>query len=217
MLFPFPTGLRRCVFANAISHSPTYFPLQSKQDRLSSQFGIRGIPTLVFVDARGTVLTKEGRGHVTGDPFAKSFPGMNAAQASSFAGTGYRLVDSTPASSAAPARPAAPASAPATAAPPAAATARAAPEAKPAAVAAAMRAGGAGLRQTSAGAAATRTTPATINPAPAAVLPSSGRPVRAFPLGELWFLGLLALIVFLYMKQQGDESSHDELSDASVV
>ncbi len=36
--------------------------------KLSEKFAVRGIPTLVIVDAKGKTITKDGRGDVTADP-----------------------------------------------------------------------------------------------------------------------------------------------------
>lgn len=41
---------------------------------LSSKFGVRGIPTLVFVDAEGNVISKDGRSFVDEDPAGEGFP-----------------------------------------------------------------------------------------------------------------------------------------------
>ena len=44
------------------------------QATLSNKFGVRGIPTLVFVDAEGNTLTKDGRAVVIEDAQGAGFP-----------------------------------------------------------------------------------------------------------------------------------------------
>jgi len=44
------------------------------KDELSSRFRIRGIPTLVIVDAAGNFITDDARGMVQADPAGESFP-----------------------------------------------------------------------------------------------------------------------------------------------
>lgn len=41
---------------------------------LSNKFGVRGIPTLVFLDAQGEVINKDGRSIIMEDPTAAGFP-----------------------------------------------------------------------------------------------------------------------------------------------
>jgi len=41
---------------------------------LSSHFGVQGIPSLVIVDKDGSVISKEGRGAISGDPAGADFP-----------------------------------------------------------------------------------------------------------------------------------------------
>jgi len=42
--------------------------------KLSSKFGVKGIPTLVILDEDGTLITKDGRSAVTGDEDGSNFP-----------------------------------------------------------------------------------------------------------------------------------------------
>jgi nucleoredoxin len=44
---------------------------------LSTKFGVRGIPTLIFFDATGKVTTKEGRAVVSSDPNGNDYPWDN--------------------------------------------------------------------------------------------------------------------------------------------
>merc|ERR1711904_19883 len=47
---------------------------RQRKARLSSMFGVRGIPALVIVDKDGSVITWEGRGAVSSDPEGAKFP-----------------------------------------------------------------------------------------------------------------------------------------------
>ncbi len=44
------------------------FNERAKKSELSSKFGVRGIPTLIFLDAEGNTLSKDGRTIVSSDP-----------------------------------------------------------------------------------------------------------------------------------------------------
>jgi nucleoredoxin len=44
------------------------FSEREKKADLSSKFGVRGIPTLIFLDENGEILTKDGRSIVNDDP-----------------------------------------------------------------------------------------------------------------------------------------------------
>ena len=48
------------------------FDAEETKDTLSSKFKVQGIPTLVFVDASGELITKNGREIVTSDPKGES-------------------------------------------------------------------------------------------------------------------------------------------------
>jgi len=50
------------------------FEDRKRKAQLSGMFGVRGIPALVIVDKDGSVITKEGRGAVSGDPEGAKFP-----------------------------------------------------------------------------------------------------------------------------------------------
>lgn len=69
---------------------------RARKAALSTQFGIKGLPTLVLVDgATGAVLTDDGRGEVARDPTGASFPwgappGRHHAPASAPPGQGWR-------------------------------------------------------------------------------------------------------------------------------
>jgi len=47
---------------------------REKKSELSAKFGVRGIPTLIFLDSDGNVLTKDGRSLVSSDPQGKDYP-----------------------------------------------------------------------------------------------------------------------------------------------
>jgi nucleoredoxin len=47
---------------------------RKRKDQLSSNFGVRGIPSLVIVDVDGSTITTEGQGAVSGDPEGLEFP-----------------------------------------------------------------------------------------------------------------------------------------------
>lgn len=51
------------------------YPDRARKDALASKYGIRGIPTLVFVDPKdGSTITGEGRNIVTVDSEGEEFP-----------------------------------------------------------------------------------------------------------------------------------------------
>merc|ERR1719456_197714 len=51
------------------------FADRARKEALSEIFGVRGIPTLVFVDAAtGKTITTEGRAAIAADPDGKDFP-----------------------------------------------------------------------------------------------------------------------------------------------
>ncbi|XP_064651154.1 nucleoredoxin-like [Lineus longissimus] len=45
-----------------------------RKKKLNSLYGVTGIPTLIILDEKGEIVTKNGRGAVTGDPEGKEFP-----------------------------------------------------------------------------------------------------------------------------------------------
>jgi len=47
---------------------------RAKKDELSKKFGVKGIPSLIIVDADGKVITKDGRAAVSEDPTGEQFP-----------------------------------------------------------------------------------------------------------------------------------------------
>jgi len=47
---------------------------RARKEALSELFGVRGIPTLVFLEPSGKVITTEGRGAISADPDGKDFP-----------------------------------------------------------------------------------------------------------------------------------------------
>ena len=47
---------------------------REQKELLSSHFGVQGIPSLVIVDKDGSVISKEGRGAISGDPTGADFP-----------------------------------------------------------------------------------------------------------------------------------------------
>ena len=60
-------------------HSQLRFSLPfAFQEALSNAFRVEGIPTLVWLDQRGQVLTLEGRKSVMQDPTGKNFPWKEA-------------------------------------------------------------------------------------------------------------------------------------------
>lgn len=50
------------------------FSEREKKAELSGKFGVRGIPTLIFLDASGEILTKNGREVVDTDPTGANYP-----------------------------------------------------------------------------------------------------------------------------------------------
>ena len=50
------------------------FAARDKKNALSTKFGVRGIPTLVIIDAEGNTITKDGREAISGDPTGAKFP-----------------------------------------------------------------------------------------------------------------------------------------------
>merc|ERR1712151_197492 len=50
------------------------FADRKRKDQLSNLFGVEGIPSFVIIDKDGSVITKEGRSAVTGDPTGAEFP-----------------------------------------------------------------------------------------------------------------------------------------------
>ena len=50
------------------------FADRARKQELSSKFGVSGIPTLVFIDAQGELITDEGRGAVSSDSYVENFP-----------------------------------------------------------------------------------------------------------------------------------------------
>lgn len=47
---------------------------RSLKKELSEHFGVSGIPSVVIVDADGSIISKEGRGAIASDPTGESFP-----------------------------------------------------------------------------------------------------------------------------------------------
>merc|ERR1719326_269336 len=47
---------------------------RERKDKLSKKFKVRGIPTLVILDADGSVITTDGRSAVSEDPTGAAFP-----------------------------------------------------------------------------------------------------------------------------------------------
>jgi len=47
---------------------------RARKGGLGSRFGVQGIPCLVLIDAKGNLVTKDGRGKVMGDPTGKWVP-----------------------------------------------------------------------------------------------------------------------------------------------
>jgi len=47
---------------------------RTRKDQLSNLFGVEGIPSFVIIDKDGSVITKDGRSAVTGDPTGAEFP-----------------------------------------------------------------------------------------------------------------------------------------------
>lgn len=50
------------------------FSDRTKKTELSTKYGVRGIPTLVVLDAEGNIITKEGVASLFGDEEGESFP-----------------------------------------------------------------------------------------------------------------------------------------------
>merc|ERR1739848_50251 len=50
------------------------FEDRKRKEQLSGMFGVRGIPALVIVYKDGSVITKEGRAAISGDPEGAKFP-----------------------------------------------------------------------------------------------------------------------------------------------
>jgi len=50
------------------------FADRKRKDQLSTFFGVEGIPSFVIIDKDGSVITKDGRAAVTGDPTGADFP-----------------------------------------------------------------------------------------------------------------------------------------------
>jgi len=46
----------------------------ARKEELSNYFGVRGIPSLVIMNAQGEVITKDGRGAISSDPKGLEFP-----------------------------------------------------------------------------------------------------------------------------------------------
>lgn len=50
------------------------FSDRKRKEKLSERYGVRGIPTLIILDAAGNIITKDGRSAVSEDPTGKAFP-----------------------------------------------------------------------------------------------------------------------------------------------
>jgi len=50
------------------------FDDRKRKEQLSNLFGVEGIPSFVIIDKDGSVITKDGRSAVTGDPTGAEFP-----------------------------------------------------------------------------------------------------------------------------------------------
>ena len=50
------------------------FADRKRKGQLSELFGVSGIPSVVLIDADGSVITKEARGAISADPTGESFP-----------------------------------------------------------------------------------------------------------------------------------------------
>ena len=50
------------------------FSERERKNDLSKKYGVRGIPSLVILDAEGKVITKDGRAAISGDPSGADFP-----------------------------------------------------------------------------------------------------------------------------------------------
>jgi len=50
------------------------FDDRKRKEQLSDHFGVEGIPSFVIIDKDGSVITKDGRSAVTGDPTGAEFP-----------------------------------------------------------------------------------------------------------------------------------------------
>merc|ERR1711865_861219 len=44
------------------------------KEALSTMFGVQGIPSVVLIDADGSIISKDGRGSIAGDPTGENFP-----------------------------------------------------------------------------------------------------------------------------------------------
>jgi len=51
-----------------------YGSTSDQRNQLNELFGIRGIPSFVIIDKDGSIISKEGKGAVSGDPTGKDFP-----------------------------------------------------------------------------------------------------------------------------------------------
>merc|ERR1712073_237127 len=47
---------------------------RKRKEQLSSLFGVRGIPAVIIIDKDGSVITKDGRASIGGDPTGENFP-----------------------------------------------------------------------------------------------------------------------------------------------
>ena len=63
---------RLTAYYHLVEYHFPYHP--TTQNHLSTKFGVRGIPSLIFVDAAGNTLSKDGRRIVMEDDTAKGFP-----------------------------------------------------------------------------------------------------------------------------------------------
>jgi len=50
------------------------FADRKRKEQLSTLFGVSGIPSVVIIDADGSVISKDGRGALTADPTGEEFP-----------------------------------------------------------------------------------------------------------------------------------------------